>query len=287
MLQRPEVKQALRGLGTARSFADALADLSEMAAEAGDSERGSNLSALVRLAHDYQAVDGQPSVAGFLAWLSDNTAEQPDVAGDAVEVATFHAAKGLEWPIVHLAGLEQGLVPISYARTRDALDEERRLIYVAITRAQQELRITWAKQRTFGERTAKREASLYLDDVEKACARLRDPSGATQNRPTRPPRRRPAEDVPAEGVLHALKQWRADKARAAAVPGLCDLPRPHARGRGRGPAAHPRAAVGLTRRRAGEGQPLRRRPPRSRRGQRIAACGSPSRNASPPRHPER
>ena len=42
--------------------------------------------------------------------------------GDAVEITTFHAAKGLEWPIVHLAGLEQGLVPISYARTRDALE---------------------------------------------------------------------------------------------------------------------------------------------------------------------
>ncbi len=218
LLERPEVKQALRGLGSARSFADALADMAELAADAGDSERGANLSALLRLGHDFQAVDPQPTVAGFLAWLSDNTAEQPDVAGDAVEVATFHAAKGLEWPIVHLAGLEQGLVPISYARTRDALDEERRLIYVAITRAQQELRMTWAKQRTFGERTAKREASLYLDDVEKACARLRDPSGASRSRPTRPPRRRPSDDVPADGVLHALKQWRADKARAAAVP---------------------------------------------------------------------
>ena len=116
LLERPEVKQALRGLGTARSFADALADMGELAAEAGDSERGANLSALLRLGHDFQAVDAQPTVAGFLAWLSDNTSEQPDVAGDAVEVATFHAAKGLEWPIVHLAGLEQGLVPISYAR---------------------------------------------------------------------------------------------------------------------------------------------------------------------------
>ncbi len=218
LLERPEVKQALRGLGPARNFADAMADLAELAAEAGDSERGANLGALVRLGHDFAAVDGEPTAAGFLAWLSDTTAEQPDVAGDAVEVATFHAAKGLEWPIVHLAGLEQGLVPISYARTPDALDEERRLIYVAITRAQQELRITWAKQRTFGERTVKREPSLYLDDIEKTCARLRDPSAAGKRRPARPPRRRATEHNEGDDVLHALKRWRADKARAAAVP---------------------------------------------------------------------
>jgi DNA helicase-2/ATP-dependent DNA helicase PcrA len=215
LLQRPEVKDALRTLGRARSLADALADLGELAAEAGDTDRASNLATVVRLGHDYAAIDPLPTPAGFLAWLSDNTAEQPDTTGDAVEVATFHAAKGLEWPIVHLAGLEQGLVPISYARTRDALDEERRLLYVAVTRAQRELRVTWAKQRTFGERTANREASLYLEDVEVACDRLRGGSTAAP----RPPRPRRAQ-LPAatDGVLPALKRWRADKARAAAVP---------------------------------------------------------------------
>jgi DNA helicase-2/ATP-dependent DNA helicase PcrA len=219
LLERPEVKTALRTLGTSRTFADALADLGELVNEAGDTERGTNLAALVRLGHDYEAVDPQPTPAGFLAWLSDNTAEQPDAGGDAVEVATFHAAKGLEWPIVHLAGFEQGLVPISYARTRDALDEERRLVYVAITRAQRELRITWAKQRTFGERTVNREPSLYVDDIDRACGRLAEP------RRSEPPKRarrdasaRTKANDEADGVLRALKQWRADKARAAAVP---------------------------------------------------------------------
>ena len=182
LLDRPEVRQALKEIGMARTFADALADLSGLATEAGDSDRGANLSALVRLGHDYQAVDPQATAAGFLAWLSDNTAEQPDVAGDAVEVATFHAAKGLEWSVVHVAGLEQGLVPISYARTRDAMAEERRLVYVAVTRAQRSLHLTWAKQRTFGERIASREPSLYLEDIETACARFRDPEGADQAR---------------------------------------------------------------------------------------------------------
>ena len=53
-----------------------------------------------------------------------------------IDLATFHAAKGLEWPIVHLAGLEDGLVPIGHARTEEAVAEERRLFYVAVTRAE-------------------------------------------------------------------------------------------------------------------------------------------------------
>jgi DNA helicase-2/ATP-dependent DNA helicase PcrA len=218
LLERPEVKTALRAVASARTFADALADLGELAAEAGDSERGTNLGALVRLGHDYEAIDPDPSAAGFLAWLSDNTAEQPDASGDAVELATFHAAKGLEWPVVHLAGVEQGLVPISYARTRDALDEERRLVYVAVTRAQRELRVTWAEQRTFGERTVNREPSLYIDDIERACGRLAEPRRAAPPKRSRRDGSARVNPDDADGVLRALKQWRADQARAAAVP---------------------------------------------------------------------
>jgi len=220
LLDRPEVRQALRDLGRSTTFANAMSDLSEMAADAGDTDRAANLAALVRLGHDYRAVDPSPTAAGYLAWLNDNTAEQPGVGGDAVELATFHASKGLEWPIVHLAGLEQGLVPISYARTRDALDEERRLVYVAATRAQRALHMTWAKQRTFGERVVSREASLYIESIEKACGQPGDVNGR-RARTTRPRSGRStskAEAVPSDDVLDALKAWRASKARAAAVP---------------------------------------------------------------------
>lgn len=92
----------------------------------------------------------------------------PPTGTDAVDVATFHAAKGLEWPIVHLAGMEQGLVPISRAQTPAEIAEERRLLYVAITRAERELHCHWASQRAFGERTADRSPSPYLNNILSA-----------------------------------------------------------------------------------------------------------------------
>ncbi len=91
----------------------------------------------------------------------------PDGA-DAVDVATFHAAKGLEWPIVHLAGLEQGLVPISRAQTPAEIAEEQRLLYVAITRAERELHCHWAAERAFGDRIAARSPSPYLNAILSA-----------------------------------------------------------------------------------------------------------------------
>jgi DNA helicase-2/ATP-dependent DNA helicase PcrA len=219
LLDRVEVKQALRELRTARDLRAALADVMQLADEAGDDERAANLSALLRLANDYQALDPQPTPAGFLAWLADVTAEQPESGGDGVEIATFHAAKGLEWPVVHLAGLEQGLVPITYARSREALAEERRLLYVAITRAQRGLHVNWARQRTFGERTVSREPSLYLDELERACARLRGQEPPTRSRPKGAGTKRQAATSSAtDPVLLALKKWRSDRARAAAVP---------------------------------------------------------------------
>ncbi len=85
--------------------------------------------------------------------------------GDAVAVSTFHAAKGLEWPIVHLAGMEQGLVPIAHAQTKSELREERRLLYVAITRAKQQLHCHWATERRFGSKTVTRSPSPYLRSI--------------------------------------------------------------------------------------------------------------------------
>ncbi|MFN8039758.1 MAG: UvrD-helicase domain-containing protein [Acidimicrobiales bacterium] len=193
LLDQPEVKTALGQVRRATGrFEDALADVEatlgptdaegqgevEPEGAAGGGRRGgalsperrANVEAFVRLGHDYLGIDPRPSVPGFLAWLAETTrADQPDVSGDAVEITTFHAAKGLEWPVVHLAGLEQGLVPIGHAKTTAELDEERRLFYVAVTRAERELCLTWARQRTFGSRKARRERSFFLDEVEIAC----------------------------------------------------------------------------------------------------------------------
>ncbi|MBT8202922.1 MAG: ATP-dependent helicase, partial [Acidimicrobiia bacterium] len=90
---------------------------------AGKLERHNNLAALSRLIHDYLTTEPVPTGPGFLAWLT--TVNGSDVEGDdeAVDLVTFHGAKGLEWPVVHIAGLEDGFVPIVYATTHAQLAE--------------------------------------------------------------------------------------------------------------------------------------------------------------------
>ena len=70
---------------------------------------------------------------------------------------------------MHLAGLEQGLVPISRARTTAEMAEEQRLLYVAITRAERDLHCHWAAERAFGERSVDRFPSPYLNDILSAA----------------------------------------------------------------------------------------------------------------------
>lgn len=244
LLDQPEVAQALRDLrrrsearpdDSVPDLSTALADLEvgarHLETDGGDQgdERAANLEALVRLGRDYRAVDPAGSIPGFLAWLTTTArGELPDGGDDAVDLTTFHAAKGLEWGVVHIIGLEQGLVPITHARTSAAVDEERRLLYVAITRAERELHLSWARHRTFGSRSASREPSPWLEAIDHARARLE--GRERPRRPTRPavaPRSRsrrgptvvgPGLDDEDRQVLEALKAWRSEVARAAAVP---------------------------------------------------------------------
>ncbi|HEX5587671.1 MAG TPA: 3'-5' exonuclease, partial [Acidimicrobiia bacterium] len=138
-------------------------------------ERREHADALVRLGREYLAAEGGTgSVDGFLGFLQ--AALRNDDGGvtsdDAVELLTFHRAKGLEFDTVFVAGVERGLVPISYAKTTDALDEEQRLLYVALSRAERALHVSWARRRTVGMRVANRTPSPWLSRVERAVARL-------------------------------------------------------------------------------------------------------------------
>ena len=198
-------------------------------------ERRANLEMLVRLARDYQRIDALPSASSFVAWLTATVgSDSPD--RDAVDVTTFHAAKGLEWPVVHLAGIEQGLVPIGHAKTPAALAEERRLFYVAVTRAEHTLRCTWSQNRTFGQRTSAREPSPYLEQVEAATvpggagpvtdrrAALRAQREKLSSGDPRARGRRGQKGLPADldpddvDLFESLKRWRATRAKAAGVP---------------------------------------------------------------------
>ena len=253
LLDQPEIKAALGDLRrTPRPFSDAIHDLALSVVVDDETEsdraaeRRANLDALVQMARDYMAIESPPTANGFFLWLTATTrADQPDPNGEAIELLTFHAAKGLEWPIVHLAGIEQGYVPIGHAKTPGAWAEERRLFYVAATRAERELLCTWAKSRTFGERAIPRDRSEFLDTYAAACEALEaglDPiavgNGATA--PSRPsttntrsskpkpssskgPRQRPGKypdslEAADHPLFDALRAWRSERSKSADVP---------------------------------------------------------------------
>ncbi len=119
------------------------------------------------LAAEYLRYDANASATGFVSWLEASLRfDPPRQVGDAVDVMTFHRAKGLEWRVVFVTGLEDGLVPIAHARSPEAAAEERRLLYVACTRAMDELRCSWARERSFAGRRSARRPSPYLSAIE-------------------------------------------------------------------------------------------------------------------------
>lgn len=240
LLRQPEVTQAISTIRRAPDLQMALSDLEEDLRRSTDpgaggarlsEERAANVRELVRLGREFQALQPDAGVAAFAAWLSSTLRGEDSDGGDAVDVATFHAAKGLEWSIVHLAGLEEGYVPIHHARDDPAaLDEERRLLYVALTRARDELHCTWARSRAFGSRTAKRSPSPWLDIIAETVGLAPRPTTrrdgvakARQARAALGARRsgREASDELApehRELFEALRSWRRDVAKSADVP---------------------------------------------------------------------
>jgi DNA helicase-2/ATP-dependent DNA helicase PcrA len=227
LLRRPEIRAALDVLRRAdRALASALPDLAALATEQDDDEARANVELVERCAHDQMRLDGSATSGGFVAWLiATLESEGDDGTGNAVTLATFHAAKGLEWPVVHLAGLEDGFVPITHARTRAAREEEARLLYVAMTRAEDELRCTWAARRTFGDRSVERRLSPWLTGLaERQQARRSAGSGPPDDWRLRlaDQRRTLAAAVASvrtapPATLAALQAWRDTAARAARV----------------------------------------------------------------------
>ena len=140
----------------------------------------------------------------------------------AVEVITFHAAKGLEWPVVVVAGCETGLVPHLSATTAEAKAEEARLLYVAMTRAEQELIVTWATSRTTaaGVTSQRRRSSLLARVGSRGAGDDSDDDGRTGDPHAALTALRAAHlDAPTvvDARLGALRTWRAGAARLAGV----------------------------------------------------------------------
>ena len=130
-------------------------------------ERWESLAAIAQLADDMHAARPDATLGDFSAELTLRAELGDAPAVEGVTLASMHAAKGLEWDAVFLPGLVEGLMPIVHARTADALAEERRLLYVAVTRARQHLYLSWSPARTPGSRNRglARQRSRFLDDV--------------------------------------------------------------------------------------------------------------------------
>jgi len=200
-------------------------------------DRLGNLAELLSAAAAYEAREDEPSLPGFLDSVS-LLSDIDQARGDApVVLMTLHSAKGLEFESVFLAGLEEGLLPHSRStagETRDALEEERRLCYVGMTRAMKHLHLTWAASRmVFGQRRLS-EPSRFLLEIPRGELAI---TGETRRAP---PVGRSTADAP-----------RASSRPAAAEGGSPREFRPGARVR------HPLFGVGTVLRSDGSGDDLK------------------------------
>jgi DNA helicase II / ATP-dependent DNA helicase PcrA len=207
-------------------------------------ERWESLSALASLADDLHALDPEARMPGLVRELEERASAQHAPTVQGVTLASFHAAKGLEWDSVFLVGCSDGLLPITMADTPEAVEEERRLLYVGVTRARERLVMSYARSRTPGGK-ATRRPSRFLDDTaavlgEAARSQPRRRKGAAgaggrTAAPQRTTCRTCGADLatarertigrcatcPAtmdEHLFEALREWRLATAREADVP---------------------------------------------------------------------
>ncbi|MFJ6559411.1 ATP-dependent DNA helicase UvrD2 [Streptomyces sp. NPDC091412] len=222
-------------------------------------ERWESLAALVNLAQDFAAVRQGATLGDLVAELDEraNAQHAPTVQG--VTLASLHSAKGLEWDVVFLVGVAEGMIPITYARTDEQIEEERRLLYVGVTRARERLHVSWSLSRSPGGRPSRRP-SRFLDGLRPGSAGTAGrtaPGGSggiergftaavgTRGAPApRRTQRTPArcrvcgrtladagemklmrcEGCPSdmdEGLFERLREWRAGQAGRSGQPAFC------------------------------------------------------------------
>ena len=256
---RPEVREAVTRLrGAARAGAsgsltdEVRAVLSAMGwsdepprTSGAVRERWESLAALVTLAGELAPKLGE-SLGAFISELDARAELQHAPVADGVTLASVHAAKGLEWPVVFVVGCSDGLLPLQHASTPDQVEEERRLAYVAITRAADRLHLSWARSRQPGGR-ATRSVSPFLEDaIAGAAGSPHGASNATVRRGSGRARRERKQKAPAKcrvcrkslvtgrertlgrcetcaadvnvDLLDALREWRLQTARELEVP---------------------------------------------------------------------
>jgi DNA helicase II / ATP-dependent DNA helicase PcrA len=196
-------------------------------------ERWESVAALARLADDLAAARPEADLRDFVAELDERADAQHAPTVDGVTLASLHAAKGLEWDAVFVVGVNEGMLPISYAETPDQIEEERRLLYVAITRARHEISVTWSLARSPGGRAGRRP-SRFLDGLVRSAARPAAPrgtrsrkgpascrvcgAGLTDATARKLGRCLTCESPYDEALFERLRTWRAEQAKEASVP---------------------------------------------------------------------
>jgi DNA helicase-2/ATP-dependent DNA helicase PcrA len=173
----------------------------------GDSEeevtRQADLARLRTLAHEFEETHPDEGLATFLAELTQRFS--PERSGRGVNLMTYHRSKGLEFDAVFLPRLLDGELPFRSGRSRAPVEEERRLLYVGITRARRHLSATWPA-------AAGKARSPFLDEILGGPERPATPSAA------RAPSAVPVTVPPGGPLFEALKRWRRERAQADGVP---------------------------------------------------------------------
>ena len=179
--------------------------------------RWESLHAIVSMASDLADDDATAGLTELVADLDRRAATAHAPTADGVTLATLHSAKGLEWDAVFCVGMHEGMVPSVHADTPAAVEEERRLFYVGVTRARVRLSISWARARKTGGRQG-RGPTRFLDSLLPPD----HPSRGAAAPPARAKKRTAAvleQLEPADRALfERLKQWRSETAGAAKVP---------------------------------------------------------------------
>jgi DNA helicase-2/ATP-dependent DNA helicase PcrA len=129
--------------------------------------------------------------------LDRRDAAEAAAQGQGVNLLTYHRAKGLEWDAVFLPQVEEGTLPIRQAKTDEQVAEERRLLYVGITRARRHLAISWS-----------RKPSQFLAEIRPQTVRIIPSVGGP----------RPRSDSSSGALLEALQLWRRDRAKQDGMP---------------------------------------------------------------------
>jgi DNA helicase II / ATP-dependent DNA helicase PcrA len=163
-----------------------------------------NMEELVNVAGEYDAAADDPSLAGFLEQIALHAdADAVETASGRVTLMTIHNAKGLEFDTVVITGLEEGLFPHSRSDTPEALEEERRLFYVGVTRARTRLVVTHAELRTVHGGRDYRLPSRFLRELPAEA--IAATPGGRRPAPAAVPRGRErlADLSSGDAVLHA------------------------------------------------------------------------------------